>query len=134
MTGSAKPRAVAKWVVIGYAFAILAFLLINADAADSALLGLIFWPWLAGPALLAAFATYRAETRWAAWSCVVVLLLVPLSFAALLIYLDTYPDAQNGIAVVIFPALQFAFVTAAVLIVAVIEHLLGRRDPPRIDG
>lgn len=101
----AAPVSIAKWLGLAYAAAVALVSLRGVDAADSLLLSILVLPWIIGPAALAAFAVRELESSGAAWLFLFLEAVVVCSTAALWTYpILIAPDAQNGIAMLLFPA------------------------------
>jgi hypothetical protein len=109
---AATPVRIAKWLGLAYAAAVLAFSLWGADAADSAVLSLLFWPWIVGPAALAAMGAKASRTAAGAWAFAALEGGVIASTGLGWFYLIfVAPDAQNGIAMAVsLPLLQYVLV------------------------
>ena len=116
---------IAKWLGIAYAAAIATFLVAGADAPDAFFMGLLFIPWIVGPAGIAAMCVKASRTILGSKAFLILEIAVIASTAAAWAYL-TYlsPDAQNGIFMGIFlPLYQFC----AVILLLGIANLLGWR-------
>jgi hypothetical protein len=111
------PKRLAKWLVATAAIATLSFLLWYADDLASALSSFVVIPWVISPALLAGLFVRRADTVPLAWMLAVVELAAVGSTAAVWTYLMIYNDAQNGIAMLLFPVVQLIAVLVAVLLI-----------------
>jgi hypothetical protein len=117
-----KPVALCKWLGLAYAAALMLFLLWNADSPDVVLFSFVFLPWLVGPAAFAALGARMSQSLAEAWSFFGLEIAMIGSTACLWFYLIAVaPDAQNGIAMMLFPALQYA----AVLAFFVVALLIG---------
>ncbi len=102
--------------------------LTNADAFDVVVLQFVFLPWIVGPAALAAFFVARTwTTAREKWAFVLAEAGVVASTAWLWINLQMHPDAQNGIAMFLFPVVQFAAVLAFALVVTLVNGGRKRR-------
>jgi hypothetical protein len=123
-----KAVTMSKRLGFAYAAALTLFMLWTADAPDVVLLSLVFLPWLVGPAGFAALGAKLSASALSAWSFFCLELAVVISTASLWFYLIIItPDAQNGIAMILFPAAQYA----AVLVFFVVAFLLGWRGSRR---
>jgi predicted membrane protein len=121
------PKSLAKWIALSFSIAALCYQLISADALDVVILSVIFLPWIVGPVLLAAFLVRYASSTWESWSILVTEVTVIGSTIALWIYLWMNSDAQNGIAMLLFPVVQFAGVIGAFLIILAVSAMIERR-------
>ncbi|MFN3389799.1 MAG: hypothetical protein ACK40O_12810 [Allosphingosinicella sp.] len=111
--GSTNPVSAAKWLGLAYAGFVTVFLLWGAGAADVLLLTLASIPWITGPVALAAFGVKELEGTGGAWVFLILEAVLVASTAWLWIYLIMIaPDAQNGIAMLLFPAGQYGLVIA----------------------
>lgn len=125
-----NPAAVARWSAFAFAALILLVQISNADAPDVVLWSLVFLPWIAGPAWLAAIVAMRADSTVAAWLCVALEIAAVVSTVWLWMHLYANPDAQNGIAMFLFPIVQFPAILVALLII----HVSIRFFLPESDG
>ena len=123
---------VGKWTLVAFTASMFAFNLWKADAWDVIVLGVAFLPWLVGPAAIAAYLAKRAPNGWVAWAFVVVEIAVAASTIALWSDLLLHPDAQNGIAMMFFPALQFAAVLVTGLLIKMAAVVFGTRSSSQI--
>jgi hypothetical protein len=121
------PKSLAKWFALSFSIAALCCQLITADAPDVVILGMIFLPWIVGPVLLAAFLVRYASSTWGSWAILMIEVTVIGSTIALWIYLWMHADAQNGIAMLLFPVVQFAGVLGAFLIIIAVSAMIERR-------
>jgi hypothetical protein len=111
------PTAVSKWLGLAYAGGVILFSLWNADAPDVVLLSFLFLPWIIGPAGLAAIGAKLSSSEGGAWAFLILEVLIIGSTIWLWFHLIVVaPDAQNGIAMLLFPALQYAAVGAFFLL------------------
>jgi hypothetical protein len=102
---------VAKWLGLAYAGALALFLLWAADAPEAVLFSLFVLPWIVGPAALAAGGAALSPSRGEARAFLILEALVVGSTILLWFHLIVVaPDAQNGIAMMFFPLLQYAAV------------------------
>jgi hypothetical protein len=127
-----EPAPLAKWLLIVFSVGVLAFNLWNADALDVVFLSFAFLPWIVGPAALAALFVARAKSSVEAWFLFGAEVAVVCSTVWLWTMLILKPDAQNGIAMVFFPAVQFAALLAYALSVLAIAFFLRRRHSARL--
>jgi hypothetical protein len=105
------PTAVSKWLGLAYAGGVILFMIWGADAPDVALLSLLFFPWIVGPAGLAAIGAKLSPSEGGAWAFLILEALIIGSTIWLWFHLIVVaPDAQSGIAMMLFPVLQYAAV------------------------
>jgi hypothetical protein len=117
----------AKWLGLAYAGVVILFLLRGADGPLVALGSLVFLPWLVGPAGIAAFVAKRSNSKGGAWAFFILETLIIGSTIWLWIEVTLIaPDAQSGIAIILFPVFQYA----AVVVLFVIAFGLGWRSRP----
>jgi hypothetical protein len=122
-----NPTAVSKWLGLAYAGGVILFLLWNADAPDVVLLSFLFLPWIIGPAGLAAIGAKLSLSKGGAWAFLFLEMLIIGSTIWLWFHLIVVaPDAQNGIAMMFFPVLQYAAV-AVFFLLAVLFGWRARR-------
>jgi hypothetical protein len=121
-----KPKVLGKWLALGFAVGTLCFGLSNADALDVVVLNIVLLPWIVGPVLMAAFFVRRASTSGTAWSLLMVEVGAAGSMIALWTYLIVHSDAQNGIAMLLFPVVQFPAVIVMTLLVIALQELVKR--------
>lgn len=115
-----SPATLSKWPALAFGLAIGFILLWKPHTSGAALFGLVTTSWVVGPAWLSALGVRYASSRVATWAFLGAEWLVIASTAWLWVYLVAVaPDAQNGIALIIFPILQYAAVTLVFLVVAV---------------
>lgn len=126
------PAPLAKWLLIVFAVGVLAFRLWNADALDVVFLSFAFLPWITGPAALAALLIVRAKSGVEAWFFFGAEVAAVCSTVWLWTMLILKPDAQNGIAMMFFPAVQFAALLAYALSVLSIAFFFRRRHSARL--
>ena len=74
----------------------------------AALILTAFVPWIVGPTAIVALLAVRSTSRRRAWSHLGAEVVVVGSSAVLWVWLFLRPDAQNGIAIVVFPVVQYA--------------------------
>jgi hypothetical protein len=120
------PTAMATWLGLAYAGVVILFLLRGADGPLVALGSLIYLPWFVGPAGVAAYVAKRSTTKGGAWAFFILDMLIIGSTIWLWIDLTVAPDAQSGIAIMLFPLFQFA----AVFVFFVLALGLGWRSRP----
>ena len=124
---SARASSAAVWLGVVYSGAVAWFLLSGADAPDVVVLSIVFLPWIIGPAALAAFGAAFSKSAGAAWAFFSVEVAVIASTASAWTYLIVIaPDAQNGVAMLLFPVVQYG----AVLLSFALAGLLGWRPKP----
>ena len=118
----------AKWLGVAYAAAVALVLFGAADAPDVLLMDLIFIPWIAGPAAVAALCSKASETRRGALVFLTLEAAVVASTVLAWIYLILIaPDPQNGVAMGVFlPLYQFG----AVIVFFSAAYLFGWRARP----
>ncbi len=91
----------------------------GADAPDVVLLSFLFLPWIVGPAGLAAIGAKLSPSEGGAWAFLIVEALIIGSTIWLWFhFIVVAPDAQNGIAMMFFPVLQYAAVALFFLLAA----------------
>jgi hypothetical protein len=113
-----RPSSAALWLGLAYAAAV-ALVLVKGSAE-----AVWFLPWIVGPAAVAAFGVRFSPSPRAAWAFFAFEAAVIGSTAWLWVdLLIIAPDAQNGIAMMLFPGVQFV----AVLLWFAIAALLGWR-------
>ena len=114
------PTAVSKWLGLAYAGGVILFLLWGLDAPDVVSLSFLFLPWIVGPAALAAIGAKLSSSEGGAWAFLILEAMIIGSTIWLWFYLIVVaPDAQNGIAMLLFPGLQYAAVALFFLLAAV---------------
>ena len=122
-----EPAAVSKWLGLAYTGGIAAFSLWGADAPDVVLLSFLFLPWIVGPVWLAAIGATLSLSESGARAFLLFEGLIMSSTILLWFHLIVIaPDAQNGIAMMLFPILQYAAV-ALFFLVAVLCGWRARR-------
>lgn len=110
-----EPAAIARWLLIIYAVGVLALLEVPAISAwrggqaDLLVWSLPLLAWIVGPAALGAVLVRRAKSRVEAWLFVgaEVAAVGSVVWLGIVLFLAK-PDAQNGIAMILFPAVQYA--------------------------
>ena len=119
-----EPVSMSKWLGLAYALVVASVLLWGVDAPDVALLQLLVFPWIVGPAAFAALGSKLSGSHFAAWAFFGLEALIIGSTGWLWFDLIVVaPDAQNGIAMLLFPAFQYAGVALFFLL----AFLLGWR-------
>lgn len=113
------PSKLAKSLLVIFAVVTLGYGLANADAFDVVVLQFMFLPWIVGPAALAAYFVKRYRTEPKAWLFLLAEAGAVASTVWLWVNLLMHPDAQNGIAMILFPVAQFGVVLAFALAVTV---------------
>ena len=115
---AASPKALAKWLLLVFAAAWLTYWLAFVNAHDVALRTVLFLPWHVGPAAVAAILVARSRSRAEAWLFLAAQVAAVGWTVTLVGVLFLRPDAQGGIALMLFPAAQFfaLFIYAAVLL------------------
>jgi hypothetical protein len=113
---------ISRWLLILFAGSVLVFVAATAyhvwDAEEplDVLWTLVLLPWIAGPAVIPTMLVAWARSRAEAWSLVGIEAAVVISAVALwAVLIVIKPDAQNGIALLAFPLIQFALLPALVL-------------------
>lgn len=110
---STVPVSVAKWLGLAYAGCVAVFMLWGVDAPDLLLPSLFIFAWITGPVALAAVGAKELEGQIGAWVFLAVEAGLVVSTAWLWTYLIVIaPDAQNGVAMLLFPAAQYGLVVA----------------------
>ena len=107
------------------------FWLWGADAPDVVLLSLLFLPWIVGPAWLAAIGATLSPSETGARAFLAFEALIISSTILLWFHLIVIaPDAQNGIAMILFPVLQYAAVALFFLVAVLCGWRTGTSDEP----
>jgi len=122
-----EPTAVSKWLGLAYTGGIAVFLFWGADAPDVVLLSFLFLSWIVGPAWLAAIGAMLSPSETGARAFLVFEALIVSS--TILLWFDLIviaPDAQNGIAMMLWPVLQYTAV-ALFFLVAILCGWRARR-------
>jgi len=119
-----QPRVISMWLGLAYAGGVILFLLWGADAPEVVLLDFQFLPWIVGPAAFAAGGSDLSPSEGGAWAFLILEALIIGSTIWVWFYLIVIePDAQNGVAMILFPILQYA----AVAVFFILAALFGWR-------
>lgn len=130
MSGIA-PGQVAKWQVSAFAGALLCFLWWIAwthggNLLAGAIYSMFLTCWLSGPAAAAALLANTSRLGWTSWCYVFAETTLICSTVWLLVPLFLFPDAQNGIALMFLPLLQYMGLLMYALSVALVRMIVGR--------
>lgn len=127
---SADPARLSWALLIVYALAQVGCAVFRIDAVDVLLWNIAFFPYLIGPAILAHFLVLKSPLAWQKWTFVIAVVAIVSTMAWLIMSMLRNPDAQDGIALLFFPALQLMGLLLVALIALIGPKLWrGLRGP-----
>lgn len=122
-----KPAFLAKALLSAYAIAALALILLAADAIDVLLFGLLLGvPWIVLPFGITAIFVVASDQPIRSWGGLTIEVAVISSSVWAGVELLRHPDAQNGIAIALLPAIQIGAALASFFAVMLFELAVER--------